>query len=436
MRRGMFVALAVALLVAGSSAGASARCAGGQPRGPRPSSAGPAVGAVQANGSVRDRSALLRGRPSTAARAAHHGHGGDADREGVLARRGRRRRLLLRRRALLRLHGREAPERADRRHRVLEIRRRVLAGGSRRRDLHLRRPPRSSGRSGTVHLDQPIVGISALKSGAGYRLVARDGGVFTFGEAVFWGSLGGRGITDVVGMATTPTGNGYWVLRKSGGTDAPATSSGTATMSPTSSYVRGPSVYNFGDAQELPVGFGEDGDITGIRTYPGVRHRLHRQSRRRDRGQPSRGRATASFAQRGTFGFAGRPPGSSSSSRTMRRRTGAGMISGAAHAGSERMCKRRAGAGSRIACRRGVAAAATFGGAATGAGTLAVDGPATRPASRVGERQRLRGRQPPVATPGATTAVDGHAEPGRAWLVASRRCRLRASRPTARAPTR
>jgi len=35
----------------------------------------------------------------------------------------------------------------------------------------------------------------------GYRFVAADGGVFSFGNAAFAGSLGGRGITDVVGLA-------------------------------------------------------------------------------------------------------------------------------------------------------------------------------------------------------------------------------------------
>jgi hypothetical protein len=113
------------------------------------------------------------------------------------------------------------------------------------------------GSLGGLHLVQPIIGISALRSGAGYRLVARDGGVFTFGEAVFWGSLGGRGITDVVGIAQTPTGNGYWILRKFGGT-APTSQSCMQLPCP------GPSVANFGDARNLPgPSFASDADVLG-----------------------------------------------------------------------------------------------------------------------------------------------------------------------------
>jgi hypothetical protein len=66
-------------------------------------------------------------------------------------------------------------------------------------------------------LHQPIVGISASPIG-GYRLVARDGGVFGFGKATFLGSLpkGHVHSLDVVGMATTPTGKGYWLARSDG----------------------------------------------------------------------------------------------------------------------------------------------------------------------------------------------------------------------------
>ena len=65
---------------------------------------------------------------------------------------------------------------------------------------------------------QPIVGITRSESGNGYRLVARDGGVFSFGDARYFGSLPSRGIrvTDVVGMARTPAGSGYWIARSDG----------------------------------------------------------------------------------------------------------------------------------------------------------------------------------------------------------------------------
>ena len=101
------------------------------------------------------------------------------------------------------------------------------------------------------HLDQPIVGISATRSGNGYRLVARDGGVFTFGDATFRGSLGGTGLTDVVGLAPTPSGNGYWMLRKLGGTTQ--TYQGCTLLPCGPQTIATPSVYNFGDAPNLPA---------------------------------------------------------------------------------------------------------------------------------------------------------------------------------------
>ena len=42
---------------------------------------------------------------------------------------------------------------------------------------------------GAVHLNQPVVGIQ-LSGTSGYDLVASDGGVFSFGNAPFAGSLG------------------------------------------------------------------------------------------------------------------------------------------------------------------------------------------------------------------------------------------------------
>jgi hypothetical protein len=43
--------------------------------------------------------------------------------------------------------------------------------------------------------------MAATPTGGGYWEVASDGGVFGFGNATFAGSLGGQGVTDVVGMA-------------------------------------------------------------------------------------------------------------------------------------------------------------------------------------------------------------------------------------------
>ena len=51
-----------------------------------------------------------------------------------------------------------------------------------------------------------------------YDEVARDGGVFTFGGAPYYGSMGGKVLNrPIVGMAPTPDGRGYWLVASDGG---------------------------------------------------------------------------------------------------------------------------------------------------------------------------------------------------------------------------
>jgi hypothetical protein len=45
---------------------------------------------------------------------------------------------------------------------------------------------------GGMHLNMPIVGMAATATGNGYWLVASDGGIFTFGDAHFHGSVAGQ----------------------------------------------------------------------------------------------------------------------------------------------------------------------------------------------------------------------------------------------------
>ena len=52
--------------------------------------------------------------------------------------------------------------------------------------------PPSTARPAASHLNQPIVGMAATPDGGGYWLVASDGGIFTFGDAAFYGSTGGH----------------------------------------------------------------------------------------------------------------------------------------------------------------------------------------------------------------------------------------------------
>ena len=93
------------------------------------------------------------------------GHRRHPRRGGLLGGGLRRRGLRLRRRPVLRLHGRQTARQAHRGHRRHARRGRLLGGGLRRRDLRLRRRPvlRLDGRQ---TLDKPVVGIAATPDGA------------------------------------------------------------------------------------------------------------------------------------------------------------------------------------------------------------------------------------------------------------------------------
>ena len=58
------------------------------------------------------------------------------------------------------------------------------------------------GSTGSMALNNPIVGMAATPDGKGYWLVASDGGIFNYGGAAFYGSTGGTSINKpIVGMA-------------------------------------------------------------------------------------------------------------------------------------------------------------------------------------------------------------------------------------------
>jgi hypothetical protein len=49
-------------------------------------------------------------------------------------------------------------------------------------------------------------------------MVSSDGGIFTFGDAHFAGSMGGHQLNKpVVGLAPNPAGDGYWLVASAGG---------------------------------------------------------------------------------------------------------------------------------------------------------------------------------------------------------------------------
>jgi hypothetical protein len=74
------------------------------------------------------------------------------------------------------------------------------------------------GSMGGQTMNAPVVGIAAIPDDNGYWLVASDGGVFAFGAAQFHGSLPGSGMNaPVVGIESTPSGGGYWLLGSDGG---------------------------------------------------------------------------------------------------------------------------------------------------------------------------------------------------------------------------
>jgi len=74
------------------------------------------------------------------------------------------------------------------------------------------------GSMGTIHRSAPVQAIAALPNGHGYWLAAKDGGIYSFGQARFYGrpspgQVGGA----VVGLATSSTGRGYWLATARGG---------------------------------------------------------------------------------------------------------------------------------------------------------------------------------------------------------------------------
>ena len=67
-------------------------------------------------------------------------------------------------------------------------------------------------------LRQLVVDAVPTPSGNGYWMVTSDGAVFTFGDARYLGGANGfRLRNEAVGIAATPTGNGYWITTADGG---------------------------------------------------------------------------------------------------------------------------------------------------------------------------------------------------------------------------
>ena len=119
---------------------------------------------------------------------------------------------------LLRLDRRHHPEPAHRRDGRHAHRPRLLVRGRRRRRVQLRRRQvlRLHRRHHAEQADRRA--WRPTPTGQGYWLVATDGGIFSFGDAEFFGSTGAITLNQpIVGMAATPSGDGYWFVAADGG---------------------------------------------------------------------------------------------------------------------------------------------------------------------------------------------------------------------------
>ena len=82
-------------------------------------------------------------------------------------------------------------------------------------------------------LNAPIVAIAATHNGTGYWLLGHDGGIFSYGNAAFYGSTGAMHLNQpVVGMAATPSGTGTGSSPPTAASSASATRASTARPAP------------------------------------------------------------------------------------------------------------------------------------------------------------------------------------------------------------
>src|SRR5262245_59774071 len=73
------------------------------------------------------------------------------------------------------------------------------------------------GSTGAIKLNQPITAVGVTPDGGGYWLMATDGGLFSYGDATFYGSLSGQPDAGrVVGFVPNWDGAGYWEINSAG----------------------------------------------------------------------------------------------------------------------------------------------------------------------------------------------------------------------------
>ena len=145
------------------------------------------------------------------------------------------------------------------------------------------------GSMGGSRLAAPVVALAETPDGLGYWEAASDGGVFSFGDAHYLGGASGRRLSaPVVGLAARPTGAGYWLVSSDGGVftfgDAPYLGSlaGRRLSAPVVGMAATPDgggywlvsadggVFTFGDAQYFGgmAGNGIAARIVGLAPVP------------------------------------------------------------------------------------------------------------------------------------------------------------------------
>ena len=166
------------------------------------------------------------------------------------------------------------------------------------------------GSMGGKPLNQPIVGIAATPDGKGYWEVASDGGIFSFGNAAFYGSMGGKPLNQpIVGMAATPDRQGLL-----GGGHRRRASSASATPPSTARWAASRSTQPIVGIAATPDGKGywevaTDGGIFASATPPSTARWAASRSTSRSSAWPPRP----------TAGATGRWPPTAASSLRQRR---------------------------------------------------------------------------------------------------------------------
>ena len=98
------------------------------------------------------------------------------------------------------------------------------------------------GSTGAIRLNKPIAGMAPTPDGQGYWLVASDGGIFTYGDAAFYGSLGADDVS-VLGIMIDPSTAGYTLVQPDGTASSfPSLRSASTESSPTGGYTTQPTV--------------------------------------------------------------------------------------------------------------------------------------------------------------------------------------------------